>query len=243
VTRLRRARRLGRYSVEVANRAEGTPGSFEIRVAAVNACPAGQVYMSAFAKGTDDGCRPRVCVAPLFRDPRTQRCQEASYRYTAALINGVVSAAQRVISDNNTDECVTRATDPVTANELASYVLAIPIRELQNDNPSLMDLSRWDSLFQNLGNDSLFSRGTQGGEPRAHWSPGVGPWQLDWWWPVLTWNHAQRANVNMVPRMFRALVSDHAAAVRIRIFHRHRRHEVCGVPGQRHRRDRHRHWL
>ncbi len=188
---------LGRYAVEVANRTDRTTGSFTISVAATNACPADQTYMSAFAGGTDSGCRPRVCAYPLFRDPGTQRCREASYRYTAAIIDGVVSAAQDVIDDNDDAECVTRAADPVTANELASYVLAIPIRELQKDNPSLMDLSRWDSLFQNLGNIGLFSRGTQAGEPRAHWSPGVGPWQLDLWWRVKAWDHAQRSNVNM----------------------------------------------
>ena len=74
---------------------------------------------------------PRVCAAPLFRNPGNQRCQTESYRFTAAIIDGVVSAANAVINhpDNANKACVTRDTDPVTANQLASYVLAIPIRE------------------------------------------------------------------------------------------------------------------
>ena len=196
---------LGHYTIKVANRADRTPGSFTISVTAVNACPSDQVYMSAVAGGADNGCRPRSCGDGLFRDPGTQRCRESSYRYTAAIIDGVVSAAQGVIRDNTQEPCVTRTTDPVTANELAAHVLAIPIRELQKDNPSLMDLSRWDSLFQRSDNIGLFSRGTQADEVRAHWSPGVGPWQLDLWWPVKTWNHAKRANVNNAA----AVVAEH----------------------------------
>ena len=162
---------LGHYTIKVANRADRTPGSFTISVTAVNACPSDQVYMSAVAGGADNGCQPRSCGDGLFRDPGTQRCRESSYRYTAAIIDGVVSAAQGVIRDNTQEPCVTRTTDPVTANELAAHVLAIPIRELQKDNPSLMDLSRWDSLFQRSDNIGLFSRGTQADEVRAHWSP------------------------------------------------------------------------
>ncbi|MDE0161314.1 MAG: hypothetical protein OXL98_06200 [Acidimicrobiaceae bacterium] len=189
---------VGRYTVEVARRADRNPGGFTLSVSAVNVCPSDQTYMSAFARGSDDGCRPRVCASPLFRNPADQRCRTAAYRYGAAIIDGVMSAADEVIKDpgNAGRECVTRDSDPVTANELAAYVLAIPIRELHKDNPSLMDLSRWDSLFTNDESTGLFSKGTQTGEPRAHWSPGVGPWQLDLWEPVKEWHHAKRANVN-----------------------------------------------
>ena len=165
----------GTYTIEATTRAERTGGSFDLTVTATQAT--------------------------------TATSTPKRFKYTNAMVDGVLSASSGAVAaarsgpDDDLRACVNRATDPVTANELAAYMLAIPLRELRRENPSLMDLSRWDSVFQNLKSRHLFSRGTQNGEPTAHWSPGVGPWQMDWNWRVKSKNHAERASVAIVAPM------------------------------------------
>ena len=44
-------------------------------------------------------------------------------------------------------------------------------------------------------NRPLYSESTRSGEPRAHWNPGVGLWQLDRMDKVRRLNHAERADI------------------------------------------------
>ena len=89
-------------------------------------------------------------------------------------------------------------------------MLSIPIQEIESPTSasaatSPMVLSRWDSLSHQLQthageteslNLRLYSHMDATGYLRAHWSPGVGLWQLDKLNPAtIKMNHAERANI------------------------------------------------
>lgn len=84
-------------------------------------------------------------------------------------------------------------------------MFAIPVRELERERVSLMDLSRWDNTDQRTSNIKHYSLGDKPNERRAHWSPGVGPWQLDEFETAQNLNHAERANANRAAQ----LVAEH----------------------------------
>ena len=104
----------------------------------------------------------------------------------------------------------------ITPNMLASMMLAIPESELITDNLNVtytnraispMTLSRGDNMNRNnRGQDShnlmLYSHMTLSGYKRAHWNPGVGPWQIDYFTEpkaqvdALRYGHAERADVD-----------------------------------------------
>ena len=199
----------GDYIIEVTTTTANAVGNFTLSVSmATTGCPSGETHMAEYGSGTDNGCRPERCQTIGDNSPGQIRNYSNGWcravpggqelkRFNEAILDGVHAAARTAVANPVYVECVTRATNPVTANKLAAYMLAVAIREVGSD-PSLMTLSRWDSIFTNRPNvRNLFSRGVEAGEPRAHWSPGVGPWQLDWWTPVTGLNHAERANVNI----------------------------------------------
>ena len=202
----------GSYTIEITTAAARQTGNFELTVSAAAAeCPSGQVRMSEYATNTDNGCRPEHCTGTnLIRHYATGQCREVLpgqtvYSFTEAIFDGVRSAANRIIDGRGqNDPCITGGS--ITANTLAALMLAIPFREIR-DNPSLMTLSRWDHWnryklksdgTRDYYNRPLYSRGERYAEPRAHWNPGVGPWQLDSWSKVSQLNHAQRVNIDTV---------------------------------------------
>lgn len=79
----------------------------------------------------------------------------------------------------------------LTKVKLASLMMAIPVWEIAGGSPSRapspMTLSRGDR------GRWLYSGGTEGGARRAHWNPGVGLFQLDFWDPIVNASHGQRA--------------------------------------------------
>ena len=189
----------GGYIIEVTTTTAGTIGNFTLSIStATAACPSGEVHMPEYETGTDDGCRP-VCTSSQLRDSDGY-CRTAPvgtrYRFAQAIIAGARAGARAAI-DSRTDDCATRAVDPVTVNQLAALMLAIPIREVGTD-PSRMTLSRADADGVKEGNYKLYSRGTFNVERRAHWNPGVGPWQIDIWDDAKSFNHAERANVDLI---------------------------------------------
>ena len=190
----------GDYKIEVTTSNTDALGSFTLNVsiaAAPSECPAGQVRVPGYVTATDSGCRP-VCTESQIRNS-AGHCRPApvgkpSYRFAQAVVTASRAAARAALA-SRTDDCATRDDSPVTVHQLAALMLAIPIREVGND-PSLMTLSRADGKGVTKGNDRLYSRGTFEDERRAHWNPGVGPWQLDIWEYAINWSHAERADVN-----------------------------------------------
>ena len=210
----------GDYTIEatVNTPRTGALARFSLEVSAstltVIECPAGHVHLSEYEQDNDNGCRPSRC-SPMIRDYSTGRCrsvpadQEKVYSFTEATIVGVRRAARVAMMERGSSvSCMTPENDPVTANMLAALMLSIPVHELAGGShdysPSPMTLSRWDHWNKELEinwkkrddwNHPLYSLKERWMQPRAHWSPGVGLWQLDRWPKTIDLNHAERANV------------------------------------------------
>lgn len=141
------------------------------------------------------------------------------YYFTEGTIKGVAYAAKTAIDQyiktptNMWNSCQTT----IDEKKLAAIMLMLPSHELNDGQhrsraPSPMTLSRWDNLnwqmqthtYMENGevkkktrslNERLFSHMDTAGYLRAHWSPGVGLWQLDPWDITKQLNHAQRADI------------------------------------------------
>ena len=135
-----------------------------------------------------------------------------TYHFTEGTIKGVIYAAETAINDY-------AATRPTTWNsckstidktKLAAAMLSILPGEAYgattpSSAPSPMILSRGDNLthqqYPKTGggmaslNLRTYSHIEEASYKRAHWSPGVGLWQLDWSTSTITLNHAQRADI------------------------------------------------
>lgn len=136
------------------------------------------------------------------------------YYFTKGTVKGVLYAAGKAINDRSTStETVSRFScrngGTITTNQLAAIMLSIPIHEVpagtsESRAPSPMVLSRWDNLGQQIQshagvkrslNIRLYSHMDEAGYLRAHWSPGVGLWQLDKLnTATINMNHAERAD-------------------------------------------------
>ena len=206
----------GSYIIEAATTTDTTTittddiNNFTLTVStATAACPSGQVHMPEY-ETTNDGCRPQTCPNTHIRNYSDGTCGRRPagrvYKFAQAIIDGARRAA-RVSLESRDDDCATRDVNPVTVNQLAALMLAIPIREV-GDDPSPMTLSRADVLGVRGGNDKLHSLGTVEDEKRAYWHPGVGVWQIDIWTDAQNFNHAERANIDLIaPSVAEHLVS------------------------------------
>ena len=144
-----------------------------------------------------------------------------TYYFTEGTVKGVLYAAQTAINnyaakpanESRWNTCKNR----IDRTRLAAIMLAIPPSEAISAEslsaiPSPMTLSRYDNLGQYKQTHSytedgvekmdtsslnlrLYSHMTEEDYLRAHWSPGVGLWQLDFFGPAITLNHAERADI------------------------------------------------
>jgi len=121
------------------------------------------------------------------------------HQFTQGTINGTANAAQDVISQST---CA-----GLTAAKLQAMALSITPTE-SGLNPSPMALSRFDTLAVSSSNLMLYSYGTESGQKRAHWNPGVGIFQLDTWSVTADLNHRQRANTSTAGRRVMAELRD-----------------------------------
>jgi len=140
------------------------------------------------------------------------------YHFTEGTVKGVLYAAQTAINDyasnnpNTWNSCKTT----INKTKLAAIMLSIPPGEAYNARspsaaPSPMTLSRWDHLGHYVRthvytveevekeeirslNIRLYSHMEKEGYLRSHWSPGVGLWQIDLFYPAINLNHAERAD-------------------------------------------------
>ena len=143
------------------------------------------------------------------------------YFFTEGTVKGVLYAAETAITNYSNSPSNTWATCKATIDKikLAAIMLMIPVHELmegesQSYAPSPMTLSRWDHLGRQkqmhtatVGgvevkqeesiNVRMFSHMETNGYPNAHWSPGVGLWQLDPWEDTKRFNHAERADIRI----------------------------------------------
>ncbi len=141
------------------------------------------------------------------------------YHFTEGTIKGVLYATEKAIDNysvaplNEWQTC--KAT--IDKKRLAAIMLMIPVMELLSGEsksyaPSPMNLSRWDHLGRQMQkhkatvegveeeqeesiNVRLFSHMDTEDYLRAHWSPGVGLWQLDPWHRTKQFNHAERTDI------------------------------------------------
>ena len=135
--------------------------------------------------------------------------------FTKGTVKGVLYASGRAIYDRSppgsksTEQVSCGATTNVTKNQLAAIMLSIPVHEASQSlysstAPSPMILGRADNLsnqqilhegeWKSL-NQRLFSHMDTAGYSRAHWSAGVGLWQLDIFGAARGLNHAERADI------------------------------------------------
>jgi len=137
------------------------------------------------------------------------------YYFTKGTVKGVLYAAGKAINDRSTSTATVSQIScgnggSMTTNQLVAIMLSIPIHEIEsptnsNAATSPMVLSRWDNTSQQKQahtgepeslNERLYSHMELTGHLRAHWSPGVGLWQLDNLNnTVISMNHAERAEI------------------------------------------------
>ncbi len=131
----------------------------------------------------------------------------SNYYFTKGTIKGILYAAGQAL--DNRSSC---AAGKPTINKLIAIMLSIPVHELsageyESTSPSPMSFSRWDNLGQQEQkhngveeslNERLYSHMEPAGYVRAHWSPAVGLWQLDFLTSsIIAMNHAERADITM----------------------------------------------
>ena len=152
----------------------------------------------------------------------SQVTKTGAYYFTEGTVKGVLYAAGQAIASRNgstsTEQVVCgNPQTTVTKIQLAAIMLSIPPNEAYSANsrstvPSPMALSRWDNLGQftqthvyTVGgaemeetkslNIRLYSHMKKEEDVRAHWSPGVGLWQIDLFESAINMNHAERTDI------------------------------------------------
>lgn len=164
--------------------------------------------------GWSTGSTCQLTTLPAIPTGTLTTTSGTKYYFTKGTVKGVLYAAGKAINDRSTStSTVTQITcgngGSMAINQLAAIMLSIPIYEIEsptnaNAATSPMVLSRWDNPSQQEQtharmteslNKRLYSHMDTAGYLRAHWSPGVGLWQLDQLNnTVLNMNHAERAN-------------------------------------------------
>ena len=129
----------------------------------------------------------------------------SNYYFTKGTIKGILYAAGQAL--DNRSSC---AAGKPTINKLTAIMLSIPVHELsageyESTSPSPMSFSRWDNLghqeqrhngVEKSLNQRLYSHMEPAGYVRAHWSPAVGLWQLDFLTSsIVSMNHAERVDI------------------------------------------------
>lgn len=138
-----------------------------------------------------------------------------TYYFTEGTIKGVLYAAQTAINNyaakpaNESRWNACKST--IDATKLAGVMLSILPGEAtastsSSSATSPMVLSRYDALnhykrthdgdTKSL-NIRMYSHMELANHKRAHWSPGVGPWQIDFFDPAKNLNHAERADITI----------------------------------------------
>ena len=166
--------------------------------------------------GWSTGTTCQMATLPSIPATALTTSSGAKYYFTKGAVKGVLYAASKAINNRSTStELVSQVScdntgGTITINQLAAVMLSIPIYEIEsptsaNAATSPMILSRWDNLTQYKQshaserkslNKRLYSHMDTAGYLRAHWSPGVGLWQLDTLnTNVLNMNHAERADI------------------------------------------------
>ena len=133
------------------------------------------------------------------------------YYFTEGTIKGVLYAAESAINTyptapgNTWNSCKST----IDKTKLAAIMLSILPGEAtasisQNSATSPMVLSRSDNLnrYKRIDdgvskslNYRTYSHMQVASHERAHWSPGVGPWQIDFFGAAVNLNHAERADI------------------------------------------------
>ena len=167
----------------------------------------------------DSTCKNKMKTLPSIPDDLVTG--SGKYYFTEGTVKGVLYAAGLAISNRNGSTSTEQVAcgnpqTTVTKIQLAAIMLSIPPNEAYNAEsrsaaPSPMTLSRWDNLGQyfqthvyTVGgvemketkslNIRLYSHMEKQRDVRAHWSPGVGPWQIDPFELAINLNHAERAD-------------------------------------------------
>ena len=157
----------------------------------------------------DSVCEPKMQTLPAIPDDLVTGT--GRYHFTEGTVKGVLYAAESAISDYAVAQPMiwNSCQSTMDKTKLAAVMLSIPPGEAHNSTtsdsaPSPMTLSRGDNFTEQVRmnkhgvkkslNLRTYSHVEETGYERAHWSPGVGPWQLDWLGPDVNLNHAERAD-------------------------------------------------
>ncbi len=135
-----------------------------------------------------------------------------TYYFTEGTVKGVLYAAQTAIDNyaSNKPNIWNSCRSTIDATRLAAVMLSIPPGEAGNSLsaaavPSPMTLGRSDNRTHQIRTNEnnvtaslnlrTYSHIEEATNQRAHWSPGVGLWQIDNIGPDVYLNHAERADI------------------------------------------------
>ncbi len=148
-----------------------------------------------------------------------------TYYFTEGTIKGVLYAAETAINDYATANLSTwnSCKSTIDKTKLAAIMLSIPPGEVINPLTSAtanspMTLGRSDNFtIQVIKNSNgikaslnlrTYSHTTVEDYLRAHWSPAVGPWQLDNLGDDIKFNHAERADITKGGKIIASFLRD-----------------------------------
>ncbi len=153
----------------------------------------------------DSTCETKMKTLPSIPDGLVTGT--GTYHFTEGTVKGVLYAVKKAIETHSKTWSQCKST--INETQLAAVMLSILPGEAtastsRETATSPMVLSRSDHLsyYKRIhagDSESLnirtYSHMELASYKRAHWSPGVGPWQIDFFGPAVNLNHAERADI------------------------------------------------